>query len=61
MNATQKLAYDTFREVLNPYFNEHPGAMFPIFFSFGDAIKKAGFSEAEIEAARKMYDENKSA
>ena len=50
MTATQKLAYDTFREVLNPYFNEHPGAMFPIFFSFGDAIKKAGFSEAEIEA-----------
>lgn len=61
MNAIQKLAYNALRKILNPYFNKHPGAMFPLFFSLGDSIRKAGLSEEEIKAVRKIYDENKSA
>lgn len=55
MNIFQKLVYNLFRMVMNPYFKKHPGAMLPVLFSFEVALKKAGFSEQEISSMRKEY------
>ncbi len=56
MNIFQKTIYRLCRAILNPYFEDHPGAMIPIMFSFQDAIKKAGFTDEELKAIRKVYD-----
>jgi hypothetical protein len=59
MNIFQKFVYNLFREVMNPYFEKHPGAMLPILFSFENSIKKAGFSEQEIIIFREEFNKNK--
>jgi hypothetical protein len=55
MNYIQKLTWNLFRWIFNPYFKKYPGAMFPIYLSFEREIKKAGFSNEEVEAVRKYF------
>lgn len=59
MNIFQKTMYRLCRAILNPFFEEHPGAMIPIMFSFQDAIKKAGFTDEDLILHRKQYDRRK--
>ena len=56
MNIFQKTIYRLCRAILNPYFEKHPGAAIFIMFSFQDAVKKAGFTDEELKAIRKVYD-----